>query len=196
MHAFFQRYPVSIWPVFIAMSILLLVALGGDVRDALRLDLSIRFPGEAWRLMSAHWVHLGWYHGLLNGAGFLLLAWMQPKGHWLKWLAFYFLSSVLISVYLMNSENIASYVGASGVLHGLLILGAFFSQWLEPWRRNLMILAITAKLIWEQTPLYSDASVSTFIGGHVATEAHLIGGVCGLVVIAFNLAKSGIKSAD
>lgn len=196
MHAFFQRYPVAIWPVFIAMSILLLVALGGDVRDALRLDLSIQFPDEAWRVMSAHWVHLGWYHGLLNGAGFLLLAWMQPKGHWLKWLAFYFLSSVLISVYLMNSENIASYVGASGVLHGLLILGAFFSQWLEPWRRNLMILAIAAKLIWEQTPLYGDASVGTFIGGHVATEAHFIGGVCGLMVILIYLVKTHIKSSD
>lgn len=196
MLAFFQRYPVSLWPIFVAMIILLLVGLGLDVRNALRLDLSIRFPDEAWRLIGAHWVHLGWYHGLLNGAGFLLLAWMQPKGHWLKWLVFYWISSVLISVYLMNSDSVSSYVGASGVLHGLLILAAFFSKWLEPWRRNLMMFAICAKLIWEQTPWYSDASVGTFIGGHVATEAHFIGGVCGLMVILIYLVKTHIKSSD
>ncbi|WP_423739656.1 rhomboid family intramembrane serine protease [Cupriavidus basilensis] len=34
--------------------------------------------GEAWRLLSCHFVHLGWAHCLLNVAGLLMLAAILP----------------------------------------------------------------------------------------------------------------------
>ena len=194
MISFFQRYPISLWPLICAVFALFLVALGLDVRNALRLDLQLEVQGQWWRLLTAHWVHLGWYHGLLNAGGFFLVGWMHPKGHWLKWMCFYIFTSICISSYLLFENNLSSYVGASGVLHGLLILAAFYSRWLELWRRALMILAITGKLVWEQTPMYSDTSVSSLIGGSVAVDAHLIGGLCGLLIILITLTNNYTKS--
>ena len=189
MRSFFKRYPVALWPIACAMAILLLVAGGIVVRHALRLDLDLTWNGEWFRVLTAHWVHLGWQHGLLNAGGFLLVAWVYPKGHWLAWIGFYVFSSICISSVLLFDDSISSYVGASGVLHGLLILAAYFSRWLEPWRRYLMIAVICAKLIWEQSPWYSDVSVGAVIGGNIATNAHLIGGLCGLLIIVIYLLK-------
>ncbi len=183
MASFFQRYPISFWPLLCAAFVLILAALGPDVRNALKLDLQLTDQGQWWRIFSAHWVHLGWPHSLLNAGGFALVAWMHPRGHWLMWLGFYCVASVCISSFLLFDSTISSYVGASGVLHGLLILAAFYSYWLEPWRKALMILAILAKLVWEQTTWYSDKGVSAMIGGNVAVDAHFIGGLCGLLII-------------
>lgn len=180
---FFARYPIAIWPVVCAVLILLITALGDDAKLALRYARPDIESWQAWRFLSAHWTHLGWEHALLNCGGFLLLAWMQPTGNWWKWLVFYFVTSFLISSYLHWGLSIYAYVGASGVLHGLLLLGAYFSGWLEPWRKWLLIGFIAAKLIWEQTPLYSDDSISEVIGGFVVVDAHFIGGIAGIVVI-------------
>jgi membrane associated rhomboid family serine protease len=90
----------------------------------------------------------------------------------------------------MFDQTISSYVGASGVLHGLLIIAAFTSRWLEPWRQYSVLVFISAKLIWEQTPVYSDQSVGELIGGYVAVDSHLIGGICGLLVVIFLLYKN------
>ena len=179
----FTRYPISIWPLVCALCVLLLTALGDEVRIALRYARPEILDWQVWRLFMAHWVHLGWEHALLNSGGFLLLAWMQPVGAWSRWVLFYVIASFAISLHLHYGLSIYAYVGASGVLHGLLMLGAYFSQWLEPWRKWLMIALISAKLIWEQTPWYSDQSIADVIGGFVVVDAHFIGGMAGLLII-------------
>jgi rhomboid family GlyGly-CTERM serine protease len=194
MDTFFKRYPISVWPLLLAVCLLILAMGGESVQYALRLESTAVLNGQWWRLLTAHWVHLGWPHTLLNCAGFLLLAWLQPKGAWWLWLIFYGVASLLISAQFMFDQQLSSYVGASGVLHGLLILAAFLSQWLEAWRRYLMVVLITVKLIWEQTPWYSDESIGGLIGGHVAVHAHLIGGLCGLTVVIFILYQYRQKS--
>lgn len=181
----FSRYPISIWPIFCVVCVLVLLLLGDQTRLALRYARPDISDLELWRLITAHWVHLGWEHALLNSGGFLLLAWMYPAGHWIRWLGFYVVASLAISLHLHYGLSLYAYVGASGVLHGLLILGAYFSRWLEPWRKWLMVSLITAKLIWEQTPSYSDDSIAQVIGGFVVVDAHLIGGVAGLLVILY-----------
>lgn len=179
----FVRYPISIWPLVCVAVVLVLSMLGDPARLALRYVRPEVMDFEFWRWITAHWVHLGWEHALLNSGGFLLLAWMYPAGSWIKWLAFYLLTSLAISFHLHYGLSLYAYVGASGVLHGLLILGAYFSRWLEPWRKWLMISLISAKLIWEQTPWYSDESIAGVIGGYVVVDAHLVGGIAGLLVI-------------
>ncbi len=183
MQAFFSRFPVAPWPIYLLIAMLLLSAMGDSFSRGLRFDYEAVSLGEYWRLLTAHVVHLGWPHTLLNAGGLLLVAWMQPKGAPWRWLLFYVLTSMAISIYLYIEGSVSTYVGASGVLHGLLIMAAFFSQWLETWRRYLIVLAISSKLIWEQTPWYSDDSVAQVIGGYVVVDAHFLGGLAGLLVL-------------
>ncbi len=190
-----SRFPVAVWPIYFLIFMLLLTLAGDDVSHLLRFDQRAIAQGEIWRLLTGHVVHLGWAHGLLNAGGLLLVAWMQPKGSAVRWLLFYVITSVLISVFLYVDGSVNTYVGASGVLHGLLIMAAFFSKWLEPWRQKLIILLIVGKLLWEQTPWYSDASVAEMIGGYVVVNAHFIGGVAGLLVVFYAAIKKGAKSS-
>ncbi|MFT6261837.1 MAG: rhomboid family GlyGly-CTERM serine protease [Crocinitomicaceae bacterium] len=191
---FFKRYTIAVWPLLMAVLILLLTAVGDVAQHSLRLDSMALKNGQWWRLLTAHWVHLGWAHSALNVGGFLLLAWLQPKGSWKLWLIFYVVASLCISAVLLSDQRISFYMGASGVLHGLLIVASFTSKWLEPWRQYSMVLFISAKLVWEQTAWYSDESLGAIIGGHVATNSHLVGGVCGLLVVVFLLYKNRQKT--
>jgi rhomboid family GlyGly-CTERM serine protease len=193
MQAFLSRFPVALWPVYLLIVMLLLSAMGDSLSLALRFDHQAIALGEYWRLLTAHVVHLGWPHTVLNGGGLLLVAWMQPKGAAWRWLLFYVLVGIGISLYLYIEGSVSNYVGASGVLHGLLIMAAFFSQWLEAWRRYLIVSAITAKLIWEQTPWYSDDGVAEVIGGYVVVDAHLLGGFAGLIVLGWVFFKKRVK---
>ena len=79
------------------------------------------------------------------------------------------------------------------MLHGLLILAAFYSQWLELWRRVLIILLISVKLLWEQSPWYADTGVGDMIGGYVVVDAHFLGGLAGLLIIFVVFTKNKIK---
>lgn len=189
MLLFFKRYPIAVWPLIFASIMALLAVFGRAGELALRFDsLAIR-DGEIWRIWSAHWVHLGWQHALLNIGGLLLLAWLQPQGRLRLWLTFYVMCSSLISLYWLMTDYDAYYVGASGVLHGLLILGAFYSQWLDTPRKLLFILAILIKLIWEQTPYYSNAALVQLIGARVAVDAHFLGGLSGVLVLLILMLK-------
>ncbi|OUR60030.1 rhombosortase [Bermanella sp. 47_1433_sub80_T6] len=191
---FLSRFPVALWPIYLLLVMLLLTSLGESVTNLLRFDHQAIGHGEYWRLLSAHVVHLGWAHGLLNAGGLLMVAWMQPAGAPWRWLVFYVITSIVISMGLYLDGSVNTYVGASGVLHGLLIMAAFFSHWLEPWRKSLVVFAVTTKLLWEQTPWYSDASVSEMIGGYVVVDAHFLGGLAGLMVVVMALLKKSANS--
>jgi rhomboid family GlyGly-CTERM serine protease len=193
MLAFAQRHSLSIWPLCLAVLISLLVALNPWLKPWLRYDEGAVAHGEIWRLLTAHFVHLGWVHGLLNGAGFILLALIQPAGRAWLWLVFYCASSVLISLYIVVDSMTYYYVGASGVLHGLFIVAAYFSQSLDLWRRYALITLVVAKLFWEQSQYYQDNGLGDAIGGFVYVDAHLVGGLCGLAVVLVLLLKNRLK---
>ncbi len=195
MLSFLRRYPVSFWPLVMLVMVLLLNAGGSFITQLLRFDHLAIAQGEWWRLLSAHFVHLGWAHALLNSGGLLLVAWMHPRGPAWRWWGFYLISALCISIVMYMKGEVSTYVGASGVLHGLLILAAFFSRWLETWRRVLIVVLISAKLIWEQSPWYEDTGVGEMIGGYVVVDAHFLGGVTGLMLMIVVLIKNHIKSA-
>ena len=131
MLSFLRRYPVSFWPLVMLVMVLLLNAGGSFITQLLRFDHLAIAQGEWWRLLSAHFVHLGWAHALLNSGGLLLVAWMHPRGPAWRWWGFYLISALCISIVMYMKGEVSTYVGASGVLHGLLILAAFFSRWLK-----------------------------------------------------------------
>lgn len=185
-----SRFPIALWPLFCLLIITLLAALDSQLHNFLRFDHHAIKQGEYWRLFTAHIIHLNPTHAALNGAGFLLLAWMMPKGHWSVWLVFYVVSGLFISSMVYIEGQVFWYVGASGVLHGLMMLAAFFSQWLESWRRVAMLVLILGKVIWEQTPWYSDEQVYSMIGGHVVVDAHFWGAMTAvLVIIIYSLSQ-------
>lgn len=171
-----------IWPLAM-ISLVLVLTIIPSAQMLLRLDDNYTLADQWWRLITAHWVHLGWQHSLLNILGLLLVWFLSPRGSWLYWWAFYLCCSLLISGVLLYQTEIRNYVGASGVLHGLLILAAYFSPVLTRLRRYLFIGIIILKLLWEQTPWYSGDGLGSVIGGFVVTDAHFWGGITACLVL-------------
>lgn len=157
--------------------------LGGEaVRVALRFDRVLIDQGQAWRLLSANFVHLGWYHWMLNALGIVILLLLCPQPLRLRqWLTRLVVLSLGVSLGLwLWVPELARYVGLSGVLHGLFVLG------LWPQARQgdriawVCLLYLAAKLIYE---VMAGAPVSDelAIGGKVITESHLFGALSGLL---------------
>jgi len=177
-----SRSKLAVWalPVAILVASAGLAAAGDSAREALAFDRSAIAAGEAWRLVSAHFVHLGWSHFLLDSTG-LLLVWFLVGGCLgpLRWLAV--LGSVVVGIdagFWFLEPQLVWYVGLSGVVHGLLAAGLVAGLGRD--RPELAVLAVLllAKLGWEQLvgPLPgSEAST----GGNVITAAHLYGAVAG-----------------
>ncbi|HEY0975586.1 MAG TPA: rhombosortase [Solimonas sp.] len=173
----------SLWLAPLALMTLLLVTelLGEPGRLWLAFDRHAIADGQWWRLLTGNFVHLGWYHWFLNELGLLVLVLlcpdMLPWRVWLRRLLWLSLGMTL-GLYAFVPE-MHRYVGLSGVIHGLFVLG-LLPQVLK---RDLIalgcLLYLLGKIGWE---LYAGAPVSdeAAIGGRVAVESHFFG-----VVAAF-----------
>lgn len=132
---------------------------------------------EAWRLVTAHVAHLDLRHGLLNAAG-LGLVWWLGRGTLrpIEWLAFTGMALVAVDAGLYwLSPQVEWYVGASGVLHGLIAGIAVMAHGRGERRFAVVLgLALAMKLAWEATGV---ALSSTRLP--VVTDAHLYGAVGG-----------------
>ena len=142
--------------------------------------------GEIWRLISGHFVHLGWKHLAMNIAG-LILIWLL-FGRLLSnrnWAALIMVNALFISIgFLVLNKDLNWYVGLSGVLHGMFVCGAIASI-VSGYRAEIaLLLAVVAKLIWEQLQGAVPGSAS-FAGGDVVVDAHLYGAIIGAVCAIF-----------
>jgi len=175
---------IAAWlPPVAVIGIAGILELFGDAgRDALAFYRPGLAAGELWRLLSAHFVHLGASHLLLNAAG-LLLVWYLVSASFssLNWLLVTVLVVAGVDAGLWFLEpQLVWYVGLSGVLHGLLaagIVGGF-----RPGRTDLLILGllVAAKLVYEQLvgPLQGSEQSS---GGAVIVASHLYGAITGII---------------
>lgn len=109
-----------------ATGILLIVLLqAAGMENTLRYDRQAIFGGEIWRLFSGNLVHLGWPHAWLNACG-LLLIWLLfgsllPAAVWLLHTVW---ASLAVGLGLLWFDpGLTWYVGLSGTLHGLFMVG-------------------------------------------------------------------------
>jgi rhomboid family GlyGly-CTERM serine protease len=141
--------------------------------------------GEYWRLLSAHFAHLGYPHLALNLAG-LLLVWLlvgrlYSTRQWLLVAAFSIV--VMDAGFWFVDSEMRWYVGLSGLLHGLLLAGAIAGIRSLPVESIVIAAVVVAKLAYEQIvgPLPGSESVA---GAAVVVNAHLYGAIGGALAAA------------
>ena len=163
-----------------AVLALLLPLLGGEaLRQALRYERAAIAAGQWWRFLTAHVVHLDARHALLNSAGLALLwalfARIATPREWL--LVLLTAVSVIGAGFWWLEPQLAWYVGASGVLHGVFAAGCIAMLRARDRLAWVAIAIFVGKLAWEywQGPLPLEGSAP------VITAAHRYGAMGGAV---------------
>lgn len=162
---------------------LLLIALH-SLPASLRYERSLILQGELWRLVTAHFVHLNLTHLALNLAGWWILLKFCGNLFSLKQLTCYILLIALgISALLLSFQtHIHWYLGFSGVLYGLLLIGGIqLSLQAERWLGLTLVGAISLKFMGDS---YNGLAMSSeqLIGAPVVLAAHGYGLLIGLIL--------------
>lgn len=164
----------------IAGLVLGLEAGGDNLRMLLRFDREPIQAGQYWRLLTAHLVHLGWRHALMNLVALgLIIIGFRPLMSWRRWGIVAIASVAAIDFGLwFSTPPVIWYVGLSGVLHGLVVAAALALVRLAPRTGAAILIAVAVKLAWE---LFRGALPFTaeLAGGDVIVEAHLWGAIGG-----------------
>jgi len=158
--------------------------LGGESwRLALRYDRGALESGEIWRLVSAHLVHLGPSHMLMNVAALAVLAFVFAGVLRARdWLVAALASALMIDfgLYVFHPQ-VAWYVGLSGMLHGFWAAGCIRALGLGRREALPLLGLIVVKLGYEMligpVPLTGEIAA-----GPVVTQAHAWGALGGALL--------------
>ncbi|MCD6061949.1 MAG: hypothetical protein K0S16_2260 [Moraxellaceae bacterium] len=161
----------------------LLLALWPGAQAGLSYQRSAIASGEYWRIFTGHFVHLNLTHAVMNGVGTLMLAvFLREELPLRYWWAVTLLAPFVISLGLwLKQPGLVSYVGFSGVLHGLLYLGVLRLLPVAPLFAGTVLALLVGRQIWEQTGFYDADYLRGLIHGRVMPDAHLFGALTGLV---------------
>lgn len=164
-----------------ACGLLLVPQLGGPAAtDLLRYERAAIAAGQWWRLLTAHIAHLGLHHAVLNALSLVLL-WALFAREWRprQWALIALLVTAAIDGGLwFRDPGVTWYVGASGVLHGLMAAGVVaYIRRGDPlgW---IMAALLAAKLCYEQ---FHGPLPFAGRGVPVVVDAHLYGTLAGLL---------------
>lgn len=162
----------------------LLLALGGEpVRSALRYDRVAILSGQVWRIFTGNFVHLGWGHVGEDLAGYVLL-WLLLEDVLPNWRcpALIAAGSVGVGLGLLAADpSLRWYVGISGALNTLWVVGAMRLMTRRDWLGWVLGIFLVLKIAYEQTLGPLPWSVAT-TGGPVVVDAHLWGAITGAVI--------------
>jgi len=186
------------WPVALSIaSLSVLAQIGGDsAREWLRFDRTAIAAGEVRRLLTGHFVHLGWSHAAMNVAG-LVLIWLLVGGLFtsLQWLIVGLVSILIIDAgFWLKETQLEWYVGLSGLLHGILAAGVVRGLGRSGAEAWFLGAVLALKIGYEQFagPLPGSASAA---GGPVIVNAHLYGAIGGAIA-ALLLHRSAGRAAS
>ena len=176
-------------------AVVVLLSLAPDVATLRYERVLILQQGEWWRLLTGHLVHANVHHLLLNLAGLALVVALFPVEYSLAGWTVIVLASVLaIDLgFVFLRPGLVWYVGASGVLHGVLAAGAI-KWWREQprWLAAVLSAILLGKLTWEQTQGALPLSGSM----PVIVDAHLfgaVGGACAALAL-WQKQRIGVRS--
>ncbi|MFT5839718.1 MAG: rhomboid family GlyGly-CTERM serine protease [Flavobacteriales bacterium] len=185
----------SLAPLLIVIISIILALIEPLSSDILTYDRSQLNNFQWWRLITGHFLHTNNMHLLLNTLGLTLL--WALHGHYyqtLQYLIQFFLLCLgtSIGLYLFD-EQMQWYVGLSGVLHGLFVIGTYFDI-LKKFKTGwLMLICIWLKVIHEQV-YGASQDIAHLIAANVAIDAHLFGTVTGCIIIVYYFVSNKIKS--
>ncbi|MGI9247786.1 MAG: rhombosortase [Woeseiaceae bacterium] len=169
-------------PAIALLASVLLLFGGESTRDWLRFERAGISSGELWRLVSGHFVHLGWPHFALNAAGLALVWYLVgdafDRRRWLVISAICILTMDL-GLWIFDPE-LQWYVGLSGLLHGILAAGLIAHLNKPDYGTIALAVLLLAKLAWEQLSGPLPGSEGT-AGGVVVVDSHLFGTLGGVL---------------
>ncbi|CEO38518.1 rhombosortase [Photobacterium kishitanii] len=148
--------------------------------------------GEVWRILTGNITHTNWIHLSMNAGAFIIISFIF-RAHFNA--TRYSLLIITISLIIglgLFATHIGWYAGFSGVLHGLFGWGAIRDIQTKTKGGWLLLLGLIAKISWEQC-FGGSVSSAELIGVQVATQAHLIGAVSG-VIIALSITPKKINA--
>ncbi len=172
------------WPILVIVLPCLLLNLGGEpVRAALQYDRLAILHGQLWRIFTGNFVHLGWGHLGEDMAGYVLLCllledllpgWRCPL--------LVVVGSLGVGIGLLwGDPGLRWYVGVSGALNTLWIVGAMQLMRQRDWIGWVLAVFLVLKLMYEQLRGPLPWSVAT-TGGPVVVDAHLYGTFTGVIL--------------
>jgi len=146
--------------------------------------------GQWWRLVTGNLLHTNHWHLLMNLTGLWIVLFLHHFHYQLKGVSLLFLLLCLLEglgLYL-GYPQLLGYVGLSGMLHGLFAYGALMDIQHKLKSGYLLLLGVIFKVTHEQFYGASE-DVTVMIGARVATEAHLVGMICGIICAAVVLLR-------
>ena len=174
------------WAVLGLLLICLALAFGGDEwRELGRYDRDALAAGEYWRLITGHWVHLGWGHLWPNLAALVVIGLLFERVfRSTDWVLTTIVAAGTIDAGLFFFEpSVRWYVGLSGVLHGFVAAGALELLLRRQLLGAILGAAVAGKILFEQIVGPVPLTAGT-VGGPVIVAAHLYGAAGGLVTTA------------
>ncbi|WP_448567508.1 rhombosortase [Thalassotalea ganghwensis] len=169
----------------IALSIVLSF-LNFNIESSLAYQSFAVEQGQIWRIITGHLLHTNEFHLLLNIVAVVLL--WSLHGQYFTLLSYIIVLFVLalgtsFGLYI-SSPTMDTYVGLSGILHGLFILGAIEDIKAQEKTGYLLLLGVVVKLVHEQ--FYGASSdIEALIGANVAIDAHLYGALAAICIVIF-----------
>ena len=144
--------------------------------------------GEWWRLVTGHLVHIDLWHLLLNAVGGIALWVLFRRDFSVRQLIIVCVMAVLaIDLGLWYFSSLQQYAGLSGVLHGVAAAGI----WILIRARDRWGWVLAAMGLLKLAIENSSAPAMLDALNRVATEAHILGAIGGLVGVLL----SGVGSA-
>lgn len=169
------RYALGL---LLCAAVLLAPLAGGEaLRLQWRYDRAAVAAGQWWRLLTAHFVHLDAQHAWLNCTGLALLWALFARSYGPRaWLGALAITVAAIDAgFWFVSTQLAWYVGASAMLHGVFAAGCVAMIRAHDRIGIIAGVLFVAKLVWEQVhgPLPFEE------GQNVITVSHAYGAVGG-----------------
>lgn len=167
--------------LFISWTLFLIGPVGYDL---LAYERELVTHQQWWRLITGNFLHTNLNHLLLNSAGVALLWALHGQYFAIKtYLVYVLLLCTLTTLGIYGfAPQLHWFVGLSGALHGLFILGAYCDIRCGLKSGWLLLVGVLAKVVHEQI-WGASQDIATLIDAKVAIDAHLFGSLAGLLLI-------------